>query len=85
MLWTDNLEGTMSTFRPNWDIAPEYSQPPKAAGDGALRDMQWDISANRAIYSCSCCAWELVAEIGTCPEPLRVFHRHSCEENRGSA
>ena len=40
--------------------------------------MEWKISAQKAVYTCTQCAWELVVEVGTCPEPLRFFEQHVC-------
>jgi hypothetical protein len=40
--------------------------------------MEWEISAQKAVYTCTQCAWELVVEVGTYPEPFRFFEQHAC-------
>ena len=70
----------MSKRRPSVDIATKNNQPLDAVPDGKPREMLWDITASRVVYSCSQCSWQLVAGLDTCLEPLRFFNQHTCAE-----
>ena len=70
----------MSKRRPSVDIATNNNQPLDSAPDGKPREMLWDITSSRVVYSCSQCSWQLVAELDTCLEPLRFFNQHACAE-----
>jgi DNA-binding NarL/FixJ family response regulator len=59
-------------------IGPSPSKAQKSADVKTSRAMEWEISAQKATYTCTRCAWELVVEVGTCPEPFRLFEQHVC-------
>ena len=71
-----------SRLRPNvitsGGIGPSPDKAQKSADVRTLRAMEWEISAQKAVYTCTQCAWELVVEVGTSPEPLRFFEQHVC-------
>lgn len=60
-------------------IAPGSDKTQKSGEVKTSRVMEWDISGQKAVYTCTLCAWELVVEVGTCPEPFRLFEQHVCE------
>ena len=71
-----------SRLRPNvitsGGMGPSSDKLQKSTEVQASREMEWEISAQKVIYTCTRCAWELVVELGTCPEPFRLFGQHVC-------
>jgi DNA-binding NarL/FixJ family response regulator len=59
-------------------IEPSSDTLQKSSDVQTSREMEWEISAQNVVYTCTCCAWELVVELGTCPEPFRLFEQHVC-------
>jgi len=62
-------------------IAGDEPRPDRAQNHGELqssRAMDWEIGPQKVVYGCTHCAWELVVEVGTCPEPFRLFEQHVC-------
>jgi DNA-binding NarL/FixJ family response regulator len=59
-------------------IGSSPDKPQKSADIKTSRAMEWEISAQKALYTCTQCAWELVVEVGTCAEPFRFFEQHVC-------
>lgn len=59
-------------------IGPSSDKLQKSTDARTSREMNWEISAQKVIYTCTRCAWELVVELGTCPEPFRLFEQHIC-------
>jgi len=59
-------------------IGPSSDKLQKSADVQTSREMEREISAQKVVYTCTCCAWELVVELGTCPEPFRLFEQHVC-------
>ena len=59
-------------------IGPSPDKAQKSADIKTSRAMEWEISAQKALYTCTQCAWELVVEVGTCAEPFRFFQQHVC-------
>lgn len=59
-------------------VGPSSDKAKKSADVNTSRAMEWEISAQKAVYTCTHCIWELVVEVGTCPEPFRFFEQHVC-------
>ena len=74
-----NSEAIMSTFRPNAGIAQACRKSANATKLSASRSMEWVIAGEKVTYTCSCCSWKFVVELGLCSEPFRLFNQHRCE------
>jgi hypothetical protein len=70
---TSRPDVSTSTFHDPLRLNAETERP---------RQMEWEIRGSTVTYTCSQCSWQLVVMVGTCPEPLRVFDKHTCISKR---